>query len=100
MKNNRRKAVLLMAGKSERFSKTGVKKQFALLLNKESFLYPLESFISSHLFEEIRHFFIVYKQLENKQTSIEEVFGHKEAAEIIAKCIENYNKEFSKQVRE
>ena len=53
MKNNRRKAVLLMAGKSERFSKTGVKKQFALLLNKESFLYPLESFISSQLFEEI-----------------------------------------------
>ena len=53
-----------------------------------------------HLFEEIRHFFIVYKQLENKQTSIEEVFGHKEAEEIIAKCIENYNKEFSKQVRE
>ena len=52
------------------------------------------------LFEEIRHFFIVYKQLENKQTSIEEVFGHKEAEEIIAKCIENYNKEFSKQVRE
>ena len=44
-----------------------------------------------HIFDEIMHFFTVYKQLENKQTAVKELFNYKEAMEIIQNCIEAYN---------
>lgn len=47
-----------------------------------------------HIFDEIMHFFIVYKQLENKQTAVKELFTAKEARQIISDCIDNYNKKF------
>lgn len=47
-----------------------------------------------HIFDEIMHFFSVYKQLENKQTAVKELFNYKEAEEIIRGCIELYNKTF------
>ncbi len=47
-----------------------------------------------HIFDEIMHFFTVYKQLENKQTAVKELFDAKEAREIIAECVENYNRSF------
>jgi inorganic pyrophosphatase len=37
------------------------------------------------------HFFTVYKQLENKQTAVKELFNYKEAMEIIQSCIDTYN---------
>ena len=40
--------------------------------------------LPSHIFEEMRHFFSVYKQLEGKSTAVNEVMGQKQA-------IENYN---------
>ena len=40
------------------------------------------------------HFFSVYKQLENKQTAVKELFNSKEAKEIIEKCIDAYNEKF------
>ena len=43
-----------------------------------------------HIFEEMQHFFRVYKQLEGKETAVNEVQGQKAAAEIIAQCISNY----------
>ena len=43
-----------------------------------------------HIFDEIMHFFSVYKQLENKQTAVKSLFGPKEAAEIIAEALESY----------
>ncbi|MCL2108150.1 MAG: inorganic diphosphatase [Oscillospiraceae bacterium] len=43
-----------------------------------------------HIFEEMRHFFTVYKQLEGKETAVDEVMGAEEAREIIAETIENY----------
>ena len=49
-----------------------------------------------HIFDEIMHFFTVYKQLEHKQTAVKELFTSKEAVEIISECIENYNKTFVK----
>lgn len=49
-----------------------------------------------HIFDEIMHFFTVYKQLEHKQTAVKELFNSKEAIEIISECIENYNKTFVK----
>ena len=43
-----------------------------------------------HIFDEIMHFFTVYKQLEHKQTAVKELFDYKEAVEIIREAIEAY----------
>jgi len=51
--------------------------------------------LPKHVFEEIRHFFQVYKSLENgKETNVTEVYGAKKAREVIKKCIESYIKDF------
>ena len=47
-----------------------------------------------HIFDEIMHFFTVYKQLENKQTAVKELFGHAEAERIIEQAIEDYRRLF------
>ena len=47
--------------------------------------------LPSHIFEEMRHFFSVYKQLEGKSTAVNEVMGQKQAIEVIKQCIKNYN---------
>lgn len=51
-----------------------------------------------HIFDEIMHFFTVYKQLENKQTAVKELFGKKEAEEIVSECIALYQKNFAPRV--
>lgn len=44
-----------------------------------------------HVFEEMSHFFTVYKSLENKQTAVEdEVQGREQAVLIIKKAIDSY----------
>ena len=53
--------------------------------------------LPAHIFDEILHFFTVYKQLENKQTAVKELFGGKEAAEIVAQCIACYIETFDHQ---
>jgi len=50
--------------------------------------------LPAHIFEEMQHFFTVYKQLEGKETAVNEVQNHKDAAEVIAECIENYKRAF------
>ena len=50
-----------------------------------------------HIFDEIMHFFSVYKQLENKQTAVKELLEADDAKRIIAQCIENYNNTFAKK---
>ena len=52
--------------------------------------------LPSHIFEEMRHFFTVYKNLENKETAVNEVEGRDEAIKIIAAAIDNYVKTFIK----
>jgi inorganic pyrophosphatase len=47
-----------------------------------------------HIFDEIMHFFTVYKQLENKQTAVKELFGHQEAERIIEQAIADYGRLF------
>jgi inorganic pyrophosphatase len=49
-----------------------------------------------HLFEEMRHFFTVYKSLENKETAVDEVMNKDEAKKIIAESIDNYIEKFCK----
>ncbi len=43
-----------------------------------------------HIFDEMRHFFSVYKQLENKHTSVDVVADKEDAIKIIKKAMESY----------
>ena len=45
-----------------------------------------------HIFDEIMHFFTVYKQLENKQTAVETMVDADEARDIIKQAIEDYDR--------
>ena len=52
-----------------------------------------------HIFDEIMHFFIVYKQLENKQTAVKELFDRAEAEEIVRRAIGDYKKYMSGELK-
>jgi len=47
-----------------------------------------------HIFHEMQHFFSVYKELENKETAVNEVKGQKEAIEVVKNSIEMYKDSF------
>ena len=47
-----------------------------------------------HIFDEIMHFFTVYKQLENKQTDVRSLFGRIKAEEIIKEAIDCYDRTY------
>jgi len=42
------------------------------------------------MFEEIRHFFSVYKELEDKPTATEAFYGASEAIETISTCMRSW----------
>ena len=46
--------------------------------------------LPKHVFEEMMHFFEVYKSLEHKTTTVKEICHRDEAMEIIDKCIARY----------
>ena len=50
--------------------------------------------LPAHMFDEISHFFEVYKVLENKHTAIKEVSGREAALNCIEKCIKRYKDKF------
>ncbi len=52
--------------------------------------------IPSHIFDEMRHFFSVYKNLENKTTAVNEVSERSEAVKIIKEAIDRYIEFFCK----
>ncbi|MBQ3405149.1 MAG: inorganic diphosphatase [Oscillospiraceae bacterium] len=43
-----------------------------------------------HYFNEMCHFFSIYKTLEDKETVVNEVEGREKAVEVIKKCLNNY----------
>lgn len=47
-----------------------------------------------HIFDEMCHFFAVYKNLEHKDTAVDEVKSRDDAIAIIKEAIERYKKEF------
>lgn len=49
-----------------------------------------------HVFDEMRHFFKVYKNLENKETAVDEVSGPEIAVKIIDDAINRYIDHFCK----
>ena len=52
--------------------------------------------LPKHVFDEMSHFFSVYKALENKTTDVNEVQTRDRAKEIIAAAIDNYVNHFCK----
>lgn len=51
-----------------------------------------------HIFEEVRHFFFIYKSLKGKDTVVKEVGGTVDAVGVIEACMESYKQKFSKEV--
>ena len=51
--------------------------------------------LPNHIFNEMRHFFYVYKALENKETAVNEVQGLSEATKVIEAAIQSYDEKFS-----
>ena len=49
-----------------------------------------------HIFEEMSHFFKVYKQLEGKETAIDEIKDRESAIKIVDHCIDRYIDYFCK----
>ena len=52
--------------------------------------------LPAHRFDEMRHFFKVYKNLENKETAVNEVSARETAIKVIKEAIDNYIENFCK----
>ena len=52
--------------------------------------------LPTHIFDEMRHFFTVYKNLEHKETAVNEVSARESALKIIEDAINNYVENFCK----
>lgn len=50
--------------------------------------------LPGHIFSEMKHFFTVYKNLEGKDTVVDEVKGADEARRIIQSCLDAYIEKF------
>ena len=54
--------------------------------------------VSDHVLREIKHFFTVYKSLENKDTAVDEVYGRDEAIKVIKECLASYKRNIQPKV--
>jgi len=52
--------------------------------------------LPAHIFEEMRHFFRIYKSLERKETAVNEIEGHEAAIKIVRECLAKYQQYFAK----
>ncbi len=52
--------------------------------------------LPEHIFNEMKHFFTVYKNLENKKTAVDEVRGRADAVKVIKSSMENYVEKYCK----
>lgn len=50
--------------------------------------------LPQHIFDEMMHFFEVYKKLEHKKTTVKEICQRDEAITIIEKCIKQYEDKY------
>lgn len=84
--------VLIMIDGNERDEK------IIAVAEKDPFLnvYKDVSELPAHISTEIKHFFEVYKQLEGKQTEVEEFLGRTDAEKIIEKAMASYKEKFNK----
>ena len=51
--------------------------------------------LPQHIFEEMRHFFSVYKTLEHKETAVNEVENRATAIAVIEKSMQGYDKKYA-----
>ncbi len=76
----------------------GDEKIIAIPFNDPTFnIYKHIDELPPHIFNEMRHFFSVYKELENKETAVNEFGGPAEAIRIIEHCIANYRQLFKQE---
>lgn len=82
--------VLIMTDNNERDEK------IIAICKKDPFLNCYQDIeeLPHQLALEMKHFFEVYKQLEGKQTAVEDILGREAAEKIIEKCIQNYKEKF------
>ena len=52
--------------------------------------------LPGHVFDEMKHFFSVYKKLEHKDTTVSETVGRDAAIEIVRTAMESYKIQFAK----
>ena len=52
--------------------------------------------LPAHVFDEMKHFFSVYKNLESKETLVNDVMGSEDAKKIIGECLGRYIDTFCK----
>ena len=72
-------------------------KIIAIPLNDPNYnMYKSIDELPRHIFDEMRHFFTVYKNLEEKETAVEEVADAETAVKIIEESITRYNEVFLK----
>lgn len=50
--------------------------------------------LPAHIFDEMRHFFSVYKNLEGKETAVKECSGREDAIKTVGNAIAAYNKKY------
>lgn len=50
--------------------------------------------LPKHIFDEMQHFFTVYKQLEGIKTNVDYIEGREKAIEIIKKSLQNYKNNY------
>ncbi len=50
--------------------------------------------LPKHIFDEMQHFFSVYKSLENKETAVDEVSHRQDAVAVIREAIDRYKRDF------
>lgn len=53
--------------------------------------------LPGHIFQEMKHFFQVYKMLENKETVVNDIHGRYTAIEVIKQTIDSYNEKYGKK---
>lgn len=56
--------------------------------------------LPKHIYDEMTHFFTVYKALEHKETAVDEVKDYDEAVEIIKNALENYKLKFGENAED
>ncbi|MDY4848796.1 MAG: inorganic diphosphatase [Bacilli bacterium] len=54
--------------------------------------------IPDHVMVEIRHFFTVYKSLEDKSTDVDEILGREKAIEVIKESIASYKRNIEPKI--
>lgn len=74
-------------------------KIIAIPFNDPSYnMYQSISDLPQHIFNEMAHFFTVYKALENKETAVDRIHGRDIAEKIIKKAIAHYTEVFEKRI--